>query len=226
MEVPAYRAEVFRAAVEEQARLKGALVRCPLPNPVRFVAGTDVSSARFGRSFWGAVVVCDMEEGLAPMDRATARVESDFPYLPGLLAFREVPALAAAFARLRVRPEVLLCDAQGTAHPRGFGAAAHLGVVLDIPSVGCAKSRLCGEYEEPGDERGAWSPLALKGEVVGAALRTRAGANPLFVSPGHRCDLESALALVLACTPRFRLPEPARLAHQLSNTARRGEIPI
>jgi deoxyribonuclease V len=185
------------------------------------VAGADCSFNRFGSTFWGGVVVCDMEEGFRVVDQAVVQMEVDFPYLPGLLAFREVPVLCAAHDRLGVKPEVTLVDAHGTAHPRRFGSAAHLGVVLDVPTVGCAKSPLCGTFEAPGSERGAWSPLSLEGDIVGAVLRTRSGVAPLFVSPGHRCDLPSALALVLRCAPKFRLCEPIRLAHELVNRARK-----
>lgn len=223
MRPPQYSDPRFAEAQAEQDRLRGRLLPCPLPENPRLVGGADVSFHRFGRTFWGAVVVCDAGREFAVVDRSEARVEVDFPYLPGLLAFREVPALAAAFARLSVRPEVLLCDAHGTAHPRGFGAAAHLGVVLDLPTVGCAKTLLCGTHGPLAPARGARAPLRLGGEVVGAALRTRQGVSPVYVSPGHRCDLDSALELVLRCAPRFRLPEPNRLAHALANEARRAD---
>jgi len=218
---PSYRDPRYAAALAEQASLRVRLECCPLPSRVRFVAGADVSCERFGNTAWGGWVVCDLERALEPVDRAVARAEVDFPYLPGLLAFREVPVLATAFTRLRVRPDVLLCDAHGTAHPRGFGAAAHLGVVLGMPSVGCAKSLLCGTFEEPAVERGARSPLEWEGRVVGSALRTRTAVAPVFVSPGHRCDLASAVELVLSCTPHWRIPEPIRWTHDLVNRARR-----
>ncbi len=211
-------------AREEQARLAARRREAPLPSEVRYVGGADVSCSLWGGTFWGAVVVCDAEGGLAVVDGAFARMEADFPYIPGLLAFREVPVLQRAFARLRVRPDVLLVDAHGTAHPRRFGSAAHLGVVLGLPTVGCAKSLLCGTYDEPGPRRGDWSPLLLQGEAVGAVLRTRPGVKPVFVSPGHRADLPSSLNLVLRCGERYRLPEPLRAAHRLCNEARRGAL--
>ena len=215
----------YRRALEAQEALALRRVEAPLPEGLRLVGGADVSFNRFGSTFWGGVVVCDAADGFRPVDSAVARMEVDFPYIPGLLAFREVPVLAEAFGRLRVRPEVLLADAHGTAHPRRFGSAAHLGVALEFPAVGCAKSLLCGEVEEPGPRRGAWTPVVLEGEVVGAALRTRAGVKPVFVSPGHRSDLPSALALVLRCAPRWRIPEPLRLAHAAVNEARRRGAP-
>jgi deoxyribonuclease V len=212
----------YVAAVAEQVRLRGLRSERPLPPGLRFVAGADVSCHLWGRTLWGGFAVCDLEEGLAVVDSAVARLEVDFPYIPGLLAFREVPVLEAAFSRLRVRPDAVLVDAQGTAHPRRFGSAAHLGVVLGVPTVGCAKSRLCGDFVEPGGGRGDFSPLRADGETIGAALRTRSGVRPVFVSPGHLSDLPSSIGLVLRCTPKWRLAEPVRKAHILVNDARRG----
>lgn len=223
MKVPDYDDPVYRDAIAEQARLRERLLLSPLPEGASLIAGADVSSEFHGRTFWGGFVVCDALEGFRPVCSSVVRMEVGFPYIPGLLAFREVPALSAAYERLPVKPEVTLVDAQGTAHPRRFGAAAHLGVVLDAPTVGCAKSRLCGEHDEPGGRKGDWSALVHEGEVVGRVLRTRLGVAPVFVSPGHRSDLESASALVLRCAPRYRIPEPIRLAHALVNEARRRE---
>ncbi len=222
MKRPEYANPRYSQALEEQERLCALLRLEPLPETPRLVAGADCSFNRFGTTFWGGFVVCDAQAGFAVVDRAVVRMEVDFPYLPGLLGFREVPVLARAYELLRTAPEVTLVDAHGTAHPRRFGSAAHLGVVLGIPTVGCAKSRLCGTFHEPGPARGAWSPLMLEGEPVGAVLRTRAGAAPVFVSPGHRCDLASALLLALRCAPRTRIPQPIRLAHELVNEARKG----
>jgi len=217
-------AERLAWAREEQARLASRRYEAPLPPGTRYVGGADVSCSLWDRTFWGAVVVCDLEADLCVVDRATVRMDVDFPYIPGLLAFREVPVLERAFARLRVRPGVVLVDAHGTAHPRRFGSAAHLGVVLGLPTVGCAKSLLCGTFAEPGPGRGEWSPLLLDGETVGAALRTRPGVRPVFVSPGHLADLTSSLEVVLRCLGRYRLPEPLRAAHRLCNEARRRSV--
>ena len=137
-----------------------------------------------------------------------------FPYIPGLLSFREAPAIEKAVTRLRQRPDLLLVDGQGIAHPRRMGVAAHLGLLLDIPAVGCAKSRLCGQATEPGPEAGSWTPLVEGEEVIGAVLRTRVGVKPLYVSIGHRVDLEGARRWVLACCRGYRLPEPSRWAHR------------
>jgi deoxyribonuclease V len=222
MKRPDYRNPRYATALEEQERLRISRLDCPLPPLVRLVAGADCSFNRFGKTFWGGVVVCDAEDAFRAVDAAVVRMEVDFPYLPGLLGFREVPVLSEAFSRLKVVPEVTLVDAQGTAHPRRLGSAAHLGVLLDVPTVGCAKSLLCGTFQPPATDRGNWSPLMDGGERIGAALRTRAGVAPVFVSPGHRSDLESSLALVLRCAPRYRIPQPIRLAHELVNEARRA----
>ena len=150
---------------------------------------------------------------------AAAHRPTDFPYLSGLLSFREAPVLLEALNRLPRAPDLLLVDGQGLAHPRRFGLACHIGVLADIPTIGVAKSRLVGTYDPPGAERGSWSPLRHGGELVGAAVTTRTATRPVFVSVGHRVSLSTAIDYVLACTPRFRLPEPIRQADQLSRTA-------
>jgi deoxyribonuclease V len=220
---PAYSDSRCAEAVEEQRRLRAKVRLEPLPSGLRWVGGADVSSNRFGRTLWGGIVVCDALSNFGVVVQSVVRMEVDVPYIPGLLAFREVPVLEAAWERLARKPEVVLVDAHGLAHPRRFGSASHLGVKLGVPTVGCAKSRLCGEHGEPGAERGSWTPLFLDGEEVGRVVRTRAGVKPVFVSPGHLSDLESAVELVLRCSPRLRIPQPVRLAHEAVNEARRGE---
>ncbi len=145
---------------------------------------------------------------------------STFPYVPGLLTFREAPAVLDALRALKSRPDVVLCDGQGIAHLRRMGLASHLGLWLGIPTIGCAKSLLCGTHEEPGPNSGDRSPLIDKGEVIGAVLRTRSRVKPLYVSPGHLCDLEGAVSITLACSPKYRIPIPARLAHAYVNQVR------
>ncbi len=198
------------AAVRLQERLRDRVVRSGSP-PRRLVAGADVSE-KDGRARAAFVVL----RGLEPVEEAVAETAVPFPYVPGLLSFREIPSLLAAWGRLRTRPDVVIVDGQGTAHPRRFGLACHLGLVLGVPTVGCAKSLLTGRYEEPAPERGSWSPLVDRGETVGAALRTQDGRNVVYVSPGHRVSLAAAIRTVLACAPRYRLPEPQRLADRLS----------
>ena len=208
-----------KAAIELQQRLAARVRLCPLAADVRVVAGADVAFSPDGRQVIAGVVVWDLAARTV-IEQKLARVVCRFPYIPGLLSFREMPAVLAAFRKLRVEPQVVLCDGQGLAHPRRVGLACHLGLWLERPTVGCAKSRLCGTYTEPPVEKGRFSPLLLDGEQVGVVLRTRTAVKPLFVSPGHLCDHESALRLTLATTTRFRLPEPTRLAHQLVTRAR------
>lgn len=191
----------------------------PLPG-YDTVAGADVSYDRYAEWLHAAVVV--LRAGTFELlDRSGVLAEARFPYVPGLLTFREAPAVIEAFGKLNVKPDVLICDGQGIAHPRRMGLAAHLGLWLQIPTIGCAKSWFFGEYEEPGPERGDWSPLTDEGEVIGAVLRTRARVKPVFVSSGHLCDLKSAIEVVLALAPTYRQPITTRLAHQYVNDLRR-----
>jgi len=208
-----------REGVGLPSRIAGGVVREDRLGEVRLVAGVDVAYDRRGRSgiARAAVVVLSFPD-LSVVEQAAVEVAVEFPYVPGLLTFREAPAAIAALERLSARPDVLLCDGQGLAHPRRRAAAAHLGLFLDAPSVGVAKSVLIGTYEEPGPAKGDWSPLMDKGEVIGAALRTRAGVRPIYVSIGHRVSLPTAISLVLACTTSFRLPQTTRAADRLSKT--------
>jgi deoxyribonuclease V len=180
------------------------------------VAGIDIGFEAAGKITRAAVAVLRLPE-LALVESALARCPTRFPYVPGLLSFREIPAAIEALVALATTPDLLLCDGQGFAHPRRFGLACHLGWLLDVPAIGVAKSRLIGAFTEPASAHGAWSPLLDRDRVIGAALRSRAGVKPLFVSSGHRVGLASALRLTLACTDRYRLPEPTRLAHQLAS---------
>ncbi len=193
----------------------------PVPSGVRLFAGADVAFSPDGSRVIAGVVVWDVKEGTA-VEQQVIRAPCRFPYVPGLLSFRELPGLLAAFRKLRTLPQVVLCDAQGLAHPRRFGLACHLGLWLDLPTVGCAKSRLCGQYDEPGRTKGSCTPLSHKTERAGSVLRTRDDVKPLFVSPGHLCDHATAVRLTLAAATRYRLPEPTRLAHQLVSRARTG----
>jgi deoxyribonuclease V len=149
--------------------------------------------------------------------------ELSFPYVPGLLAFREIPAVAGALEKVRTPVDAVIFDAQGLAHPRRMGLASHLGLFLDVPSVGCAKTRLVGTHEEPGQGKGSATDLVHRGEVIGKVLRTRKGVSPVYASVGNRIDLQSAVELVLACSPKYRLPETTRQAHNAANRLRRGE---
>jgi deoxyribonuclease V len=191
----------------------------PLP-PLTTVAGADVSYDLGGKWLFAAVVATRLgtEE---VVERSCAVTEVRFPYVPGLLTFREAPPVIQAYEALTVRPDVVLVDGQGIAHPRRIGLASQLGLWLGIPTIGCAKSWLIGEHEEPGPDRGDWTPLVHQGQTIGAVLRTRAKIKPLYVSPGHLCDLASAIRVVLDSSPKYRLPIPGRLAHQYVNELRR-----
>jgi deoxyribonuclease V len=169
-----------------------------------------------GRVARAAVAVLDFP-GLQPVEHAVVREPTRFPYVPGLLSFREVPAVLRALEQLSRLPDLILCDGQGYAHPRRFGLACHLGLICEIPSIGVAKTRLIGEHGPVPSERAGWCPLRHGDETIGAVLRTRAGVRPVFVSVGHRVSLPTAVALVLACTPRCRLPETTRRAHLLAS---------
>ena len=188
---------------------------------VSTVGGADVSYDLGGKWLYGAVVVtrAGTEEVL---ERSVVVTEARFPYVPGLFSFREAPVLIQAYEALDAPPDVLVLDGQGIAHPRGFGLASHLGLWLNIPTVGCAKSRLFGEHDEPGPARGEWMPLISDGRTIGAVVRTQDRIKPVYVSVGHLCDLEGAIRVVLDNAPRNRLPIPARLAHQYGNELRRA----
>lgn len=210
-----------REAIELQRRLRDRLVpRPPARFRPRLVAGLDVSIARGERRAYGAIVVLDLES-LETVDQATASAEVSFPYVPGLLSFRELPVLSLAWERLARKPDALIFDGAGYAHPRRFGLACHGGVLWGLPSVGCAKSVLVGEPEPLGPERGATAPLLDRGEVVGMALRLREGARPVYVSIGHLMDLPAAVRLVRAVGAGYRQPETTRRAHRLVNELRR-----
>lgn len=211
----------YKAAVAMQAELRERLIlEDGIPGDIRIVAGADVSCARGDDRVYAAVVLLDAEN-LDVVEEAVYCGRTSFPYIPGLLSFREGPALLRAFGRLRNRPDAVLFDGQGIAHPRGFGLAAHLGLILDVPAVGCAKTRLIGSHGEPGPRRGQSSPLVHDGRVIGAVLRTRDRVRPVFVSQGHRVSLERSVEIVLRCARRYRIPEPIRRAHILVNTIRR-----
>jgi deoxyribonuclease V len=198
--------------IQRQLRTKVIGEGGPAPVEVRLVAGVDVSVGGRGRPGRAAVVLLSYPE-LRPVEQSVVEGSPAFPYVPGLLSFREVPLLTPAFERLRSHPDLVVVDGQGIAHPRRLGIAAHLGLLLGLPTIGCAKSRLVGRYEPPADERGASSPLFERDEVIGAVLRTRKGVSPLFISVGHRIGLDAAVAWIMRLTRGLRLPEPTRLAH-------------
>jgi deoxyribonuclease V len=206
-----------------QAALVGSLRIEDFAGPIHTVAGADVTITTDGKRLIGGFVVFTWPD-LAPIASAVASQPPTFPYIPGLLSFREIPVLISAWSQLGAKPDVIFCDGQGIAHPRGLGLASHLGLLLKCPSVGCAKSRLVGEYEEVPASRGSWRPLMYSGKLVGSVLRTRTDVKPVFVSPGHRVGIDQARKLVLSACIKYRLPEPSRAAHRLVNDNRRDIV--
>lgn len=203
-------------AIAIQRRLCGRVSTRNRFRKVRYVAGIDVGFESGGTVTRAAVAVLRFPE-LEPWEHAVARRPTQFPYVPGLLSFREIPAVLDALGRLRTMPDLTLCDAHGYAHPRRFGLACHLGVIADLAVIGVAKSRLTGAYAADPVQRGEWVPLEAAGEVIGAVLCTRTGTRPVYVSVGHRIDLTTAIEYTLACAPRYRLPETTRRAHRLAS---------
>lgn len=203
-------------AVALQRRLCGYVERDDRLGEVRLVAGVDVGFEANNTITRAAVAVLRFPE-LTLESHAIARLPTTFPYVPGLLSFREIPAVLQALAQLPRLPDLLLCDGQGIAHPRRFGIACHLGVLTGLPTIGVAKSRLVGSHGALPAEKGSWVALLDHGEVIGAVLRSRRAVSPLYVSTGHRVSLPTAIDYVLACTPRYRLPETTRWAHRLAS---------
>ncbi len=215
--LPSHRWDLTPAqAIALQRKLASRVVRARRLGPVHRVCGIDVGFEDGGRVVRAAAAVLSVP-GLDLVDFALARMPTAFPYVPGLLSFREAPAALAALAALKLRPDLLLCDGQGIAHPRRFGLASHIGLLAGIPSIGVAKTRLVGEHGRVPGRRGAWVPLRDGNERIGAVLRTRAGVRPLYVSIGHRVSLVCAIEWVMACTTRYRLPETTRWAHRLAS---------
>lgn len=209
---------------QEALELQRSLSACVSLKAMRgesysLVAGADVSSVRARGQLWAAVVVLKLPN-LEMIEESYATLDTEFPYIPGLLSFREAPVLVEAMRKLEREPDVVICDGQGLAHPRRLGLACHLGLWLGLPTIGCAKSRLVGEAPEPGPNPGDWQPLKYKNGTVGAVLRTRAGSKPVFVSPGHLMDAPTARQVVLSCCRGTRLPEPTRQAHLAVNRYR------
>ncbi|TKJ36837.1 endonuclease V [candidate division LCP-89 bacterium B3_LCP] len=202
-----------KAALQIQKDLSSEIItRAESSIKPRIVVGVDVSSVRGNTRLWAAVVAIHLPE-LKIVEEAFATIEAGYPYIPGLLSFREIPVLIEAMRNLTSKPDLVICDGQGIAHPRFFGLASHLGLWLNVPTIGCAKSLLVGEAAEPGIHAGDWQPLKYKNRTVGGILRTRKGCKPMYVSPGHMIDVDRSISLVQATNKGYRLPEPTRLAH-------------
>jgi len=206
--------KLMEISIKEAKKLQKKLskkVSCiPFDKEISFIAGVDVSIK--GDMGVACIVVMDYPY-LREVDISVAKRRINFPYIPGLLSFREGPIILEAIKGLSIMPDVFIFDGQGIAHPRGIGIASHIGVLMDISSIGCAKSVLCGNFEEPAIKKGSWTPLIYNNRVVGAALRTRTNVKPVFVSVGHRIDLNTCIKLVLGSCRKYRIPEPIRHAH-------------
>jgi deoxyribonuclease V len=215
-----------REAIELQKSLRER-VRLAAPRKrIELIAGADISFNKFEPIVYAGIVVLRLPS-LDVVEEAGVVSETRFPYVPGLLSFRETPSVLAAWSKLKTEPEAIVLDGQGIAHPRRFGIASHLGLLTKRPALGCAKSILVGRHEELGEERGSRAPLVdpKRGDMVGYALRTKRRVQPVYVSPGHLIDFDSAVELMLACDGGYRVPEPTRRAHLLVNALRRGERP-
>jgi deoxyribonuclease V len=205
-------------AIAIQEKLQSEVItEDQLKEPIQYVAGVDMGFEADGTISRAAVAVLSFPD-LQVQETGIARRPTTFPYIPGFLSFREIPAILDVLEKINLTPDLILCDGQGIAHPRRFGIACHLGVLVDIPTIGVAKSLLVGKHEALPEVRGAWQPLTHKRETIGAVLRTRVGVKPLYVSPGHRISLPTAINYVLSCTPKYRLPETTRIADKLASS--------
>ncbi|MEN6321623.1 MAG: deoxyribonuclease V [Syntrophaceae bacterium] len=217
----------YKEAVTIQQNLKSQLILHDrdLPKEIHTIAGTDISYSRYSDLFFAAVVLLEYPT-MKLIEETSFRERVSFPYIPGLLSFREGPAVLKAFESLQNVPDVVIFDGQGIAHPRGIGLASHIGLFLNIPSIGCAKKRLVGSYDEVGQKMGDYSDLILDDQIVGAALRTKEKVKPVFISPGHKISMRRAIDVVLSCCRGYRLPEPVRRAHLAVNSHRTGSISL
>lgn len=207
-------------AIAYQRELRKKVRITPLDRPVESIGGADISFNKYSETVYAGIIVLSYP-GLKEICKTTLISRTSFPYIPGLLAFREVPALQEAWNQLEVKPGVLVLDGQGIAHPRRVGIATHFGLLTGIPAIGCAKSNLTGRFEEPANTPFAESEVRDKGELIGIALRTKKNCKPVFISPGHRIDFPQSLEIIKTCTGKYRIPEPTRRAHLLVNEVRR-----
>jgi deoxyribonuclease V len=203
-------------ATEIQQQLRQEVVTTDQLGAVQYVAGVDVGFEADGSITRAAIAVLSFPD-LQLQEQTLARRPTEFPYVPGYLSFREVPTVLDALEKVKIIPDLLLCDGQGIAHPRRFGIASHLGLIVDIPAIGVGKSLLVGKHDEVPNEKGSWVPLIHKGDTIGAVLRTRPGTKPLYISIGHRVSLPTAIDYVMRCTTKYRLPETTRFAHKLAS---------
>ncbi|MBX4198549.1 deoxyribonuclease V [Candidatus Parcubacteria bacterium] len=213
-------------AIEIQQKLRAEVQIRPLGKNIKYIAGADISLNMFAKDIFAGIIVLKFPE-LEVIEHQVLQSITDFPYIPGLLSFREVPALLEVWKKVKIKPDILMVDGQGIAHPRRIGIASHIGVLLDVPTIGVAKSPLYGKFKDVGEKAGALSYIYdkyNKDEIIGVALRSKERSKPLIVSLGHKITLEEALAIVRNSLRGYRLPEPTRLAHELVNQFRKGEI--
>lgn len=212
-------------ATRIQREMQSEIQIIPYQGPVNYIAGADISFNKFSTTVYAGIVLLKFPS-LTPVGYSLVKKEVLFPYVPGFLAFREVPALLDAWEQLPVKPDILVVDGHGIAHPRRMGIATHFGVLTNQPTIGSAKKKLFGNYEEPAPEKGSHTPLTDKqGQVLGHVLRSKNKVKPIFVSPGHLTDVAGSLDILQQCIQGYRLPEPTRLAHNAVNQFRLGEIP-
>jgi len=215
----------FPEAKKLQEELREKLLSIPAPEKMTTIGGADLSFNRFGTTFYAGIVILSFPD-MKLIGRSLVKMEVHFPYVPGYLSFREVPPLLLAWNQIPVKPDVVVLDGHGVAHPRRMGVAAHFGCVVHHPTIGCAKKKLYGEYKEPLPYRDAVSPLTDPGtkEILGYVLRTREKVKPVFISPGNMMNMDSSIQIIKQCMRRHRLPEPTRMAHEAVNMFRRGEL--
>lgn len=206
-----------------QQQLRGHLNLEPFQKAIKTIAGADISLALYSETVYAGLVILSYPE-LQPIAYSLVKSGTIFPYVPGYLAFREIPAILKAYEQIPVKPDVIMFDGNGILHARRMGIASHFGVITDTVTMGCAKKKLAGKYEDPGPFKGEHSPVTDKGDVIGYAVRTKEKVKPVFISPGHQMSLEDSLGLALKCTGKHRLPEPTRRAHEYVNKFRTGEL--
>jgi deoxyribonuclease V len=213
----------YSEAVKIQKSLRDKVNLKKIDNKIEYIAGLDVSYAKGSNIMWAGVVVLDFPS-LNNVEERWSQRKVSFPYIPGLLSFREMPVLIDALRKLEIEPDLIFCDGQGIAHPRGLGLASHLGILLKKSTIGCAKSHLVGAYNEVGEGKGSYAYLIYQNRIIGAVVRTRSKVKPIYVSPGYGVMLDDCIKFVLETCSKYRIPEPTRQAHLLVNTVRAGKL--
>ena len=213
-----------KQAIEIQKQIADLVRITPLDKKIKTIAGADVSLNMFGKDLYAGIIVLSYPD-LNVIEHACVKVEVAFPYIPGLLSFREIPGLLKCYEKLKIKPDLIIVDGQGIAHPRKMGIAAHFGVLINTPTIGCGKSKLYGEFanaENPGDAQKITDPKTR--DQIGWAFKSKRRANPLIISPGHLISVDQSLEIIKTCLRGYRLPEPTRLAHELVNAFRLGNL--